>query len=113
MFKSEVDEELDITTLQELLQRDVVFYIKQKVLRKGKLLLYNECDYYIKFNIITNKNIHKTFEVPYPFKIYKKHNSVFLSYMLSDLFCDESVAIDNIETNNKFYNTKLTITNMD
>ncbi len=58
------DEIHDINILNELLQRDVVFYIKQKVLRKGKLLLYNQADYYIKFNILTNKNILKNFEIP-------------------------------------------------
>ena len=107
------DEIYDIDILNELLQRDVVFYIKQKVLRKGKLLLYNQADYYIKFNILTNKNILKTFEIPYPFSIYKRHNNICLSYLLTDLFCEKHTDFVEYDTSNKFYDTRLTITNMD
>ena len=49
--------------LQPMLQQNVHFNIEHKTVRKGKLMLYNMHDYYVKFTIRTNKDMIKTYEV--------------------------------------------------
>ena len=52
-----------IDTLQcikDMLLKQVVFCLEEKTVRKGKLLLFNSDDYYVRFIIQTNKNVNKT-----------------------------------------------------
>lgn len=60
--------------------------MNHKVLRRGRLLLYNVSDYHIKFTILTNKNVNKYYELPFPFSMEKQGQNVILSYNLLD-FC--------------------------
>lgn len=71
--------------LENFLQRDVNFNIEHKTVRRGRLLLYNINDYYIKFTIMTNKNLQKNYEVPYPYMIKNHDSHVVLSYKIHDL----------------------------
>lgn len=104
--------------LEHMLQKNVVFNIGTKTIRRGKLLLFNINEYYIKFTIKTNKNVIKTYDAPYPYDIMKGDNSVMLSYKLED-FCrgnikKEQFIREQIPTgNNKLYDTRLIITNID
>ena len=104
--------------LEQMLQKNVIFNIGTKTIRRGKLLLFNIDDYYIKFTIKTNKDIIKTYDAPYPYDIMEGDNSVKLSYMLED-FCrgnakkEKFIREQTPINNNKLYDTKLIITNID
>jgi hypothetical protein len=75
----------NLKLLEEYLQKNVNFNIEHKTVRRGKLLLYNINDYYIKFTIVTNKDINKTYEVPFPYKISKTDTHIKFSYKIEDL----------------------------
>lgn len=104
--------------LEDMLQKNVVFNIGTKTIRRGKLLLFNIDGYYIKFTIRTPKGVNKTYDAPYPYEITPGVNSVKLSYMLQD-FCrgntvkEEFLRQQTPVGNNKLYDTKLIITNID
>ena len=104
--------------LEQMLQKSVIFNIGTKTIRRGRLLLFNIDEYYIKFTIKTNKDIIKTYDAPYPYDITEGDNSIKLSYKLEDVcrgnsrkeeFIREQIPIGN----NKLYDTKLIITNID
>ena len=71
--------------LNEALQKDVRFTLNGKILREGRLMLYNIKDFYITFTIMTKKDIVKTYEIPIPFKITKYGQNVNLSYVQDHL----------------------------
>lgn len=78
-----INKELDC--IKNFLQKDVVFCIEQKTVRKGRLMLYNATDYYIKFTIKTNKDVCKTYEVPFPYIIKAYDCYINMSYKIIDL----------------------------
>lgn len=99
------------------LQQNVSFSIGPKTVRKGRLVLYNIHDYYIKFIIKTNKDLTKTYEIPYPFKIHEERDSVYMSYTIDDLCNDNRKKADFVEefepeTPNKLFNNTLILTNI-
>tara|TARA_B110000467_G_scaffold76044_1_gene68886 strand:- start:8267 stop:8629 length:363 start_codon:yes stop_codon:yes gene_type:complete len=107
-----------IKLLERMLQKNVVFNIGTKTIRRGRLLLFNIDEYYIKFTIKTNKNVIKTYDAPYPYDIEVGDNSIKLSYKL-ETFCRGNVKKEEFLReqlpvgNNKLYDTKLIITNID
>lgn len=78
-----------VKPLQGMLQKNVHFNIEHKTVRKGKLMLYNLHDYYVKFTILTNKDVLKTYEVPYPFHVNMNEHMVQFSYKVND-FCRDN-----------------------
>ena len=117
MYKEILTSE-DINIVKDMLQHNTNFRIDTKIIRRGRLLLYNIVDYHIKFSIKTNKNLLKVFEVPFPFLVTREHGSVIFSYKLDDLCkgnqnrLDIANGVDLIGTN-KFYDKRLHIINMD
>lgn len=110
---------ITLDTVKSLLLKPVVFMLNDKAVRRGKLLLFHQADYYIKFTIQTNKNTNKTYEVPYPYKIYNEPNRVIFSYLISD-FCKKNVNKEQFLTSvtpttgvNKIHDRRLTITVID
>ena len=122
MYKDSMYKEIltseDINIVKDMLQHNTNFSIDTKIIRRGRLLLYNIVDYHIKFSIKTNKNLLKVFEVPFPFLVTREHGSVIFSYKLDDLCkgnqnrLDIANGVDLIGTN-KFYDKRLHIINMD
>jgi hypothetical protein len=117
MFKDIIKSE-DINIVKDMLQHNTNFSIDTKIIRRGRLLLYNIVDYHIKFSIKTNKNLMKVFEVPFPFLVTREHNSVIFSYKLDDLCKGNQNRIDitdgvGLIGSNKFYDKRLHIINMD
>lgn len=103
--------------LESMLQKNVIFNIGAKTIRKGTLLLYNINEYYIKFTIKTNKGLIKTYDVPYPYDVSQGDNCVCMSYTLQDFCRGNSVKEEFIRRlpptgNNKLYDSKLIITNI-
>mgnify|MGYP003637555898 CR=1 FL=1 len=82
------------TCCKHVLQRNVRFVLNdRKILRRGKLLLFNVNDYYINFTIKTNKNVKKNYEIFYPYNCThdKLLRRIEFSYKLDDLCTDKEL----------------------
>ena len=109
---------LNVDVVKTLLQHNTNFCIESKIIRRGKLLLYNITDYHVKFSIKTNKNLLKVFEVPYPFHVSEQNGSVVFSYRLQDLCGGNTCRMEDMslveqQGVNKFYDKRLIINNLD
>jgi hypothetical protein len=104
--------------LEPFLQKNVMFNIETKTVRRGRLLLFNIKDYYLKFIIRTNKDINKTYEIPYPYDVIPGENSITLSYKILDMCVGNEGKRDKVlqyeaESNSKLYDKTVIITNID
>ncbi|MAF24126.1 hypothetical protein CL634_00865 [bacterium] len=68
--------------LKTMLQRDVQFVVGNKVIKEGKIIVFNIKDFYISFILHTKKNQNKTYEIPLPFNIYQNDTTLFFDYTL-------------------------------
>lgn len=96
------------------LQRNIVFVLDNKIIKEGKLFLYNEKDYYMVFYLKTNNNEQKKFEIPYPFSITRHKNYLVLDYSLSAISGGDSelyyrLVSLNQNSNSRFYNSKIIV----
>lgn len=70
--------------INKFLQKNIVFFINgEKPLKTGKLLLFKFKDFYFNFTIKTDDTI-RTFELPYPFLVTERVNSIAFSYTIED-----------------------------
>lgn len=79
---------------KHILQRNVKFMLNdKKVLRRGKLLLFNTHDFYITFTLLTPKNQQKVYEIFYPYTCAHDmdRKRVELSYKIHDMCSDPAV----------------------
>jgi|TARA_R110000868_G_scaffold138335_3_gene352403 hypothetical protein len=104
--------EKDFTSL---LQKEIQFIHKDKILKEGRLMLFSIKDFYLTFQLFSkelNKIVH--FELPYPFKYINDHQKMALSYM-EPYFTKGDIDIDNhilfyfAKTPSKLYNTEVII----
>ena len=71
--------------LKQFLQRNIRIQIGEKVLREGRLILFNLKDYHLVFTIKI-KGRNKNYELPYPFvNILKNENCLVFDYQLKHL----------------------------
>ena len=101
--------------LQSYLQSRVTIKCNNKVLKTGKLTLFNIKQYFIRFYIETDKKTSKILELPYPFLIENAEDNVCtLNYRLSSL-CNNHIATVNAlrsvnkNTANKIYDNVVSI----
>lgn len=96
--------------IKPYLQRKVRFKIGAKVIREGKLLLLNNKDYYVVFNLRTSQGI-KTFEIPVPFNIHKFSSHIVFDYSLESIYRhDLSLEVlikTGFQSKSKLYNKQL------
>lgn len=84
--------ELYSKVLQRFLQSKIVIKCDNKILRSGKLSLFNIKQYFIKFYIENDKKATKILELPYPYKItLNKDGGCTLNYRLTAL-CDNNTS---------------------
>jgi len=85
--------------LQNFLQSRVIIKCDTKVLKTGKLTLFNIKQYFIKFYIETDKKESKVLELPYPFLIdYSDEGICSLNYKLSSLCNNTQPVISKLKT---------------
>jgi hypothetical protein len=100
--------------LNYFLQRNIVFVLENKIIKEGKLFLYNEKDYYLIFYMRSGNNDQKKFEIPYPFSVERKNNYLILDYSLSAISGGDSelyyrLISLNQNSNSRFYNNKIIV----
>jgi hypothetical protein len=108
--------ELYSKTLQDLLQSKIVIRCENKILKSGKLTLFNIKQYFIRFHIENDKKVNKIFELPYPFNIQINENGVCtLNYKLTSLCNNHQATVINLKTlkqsnSHRIYDNVVTIT---
>ena len=102
--------------MKTLLQRDIKLTINNKVLREGKLILFNLRDYYIECTLINKNNQQKVYEIPVPFDIDIQSKHILFNYGIKQVAkrdVENIVTIkmlsSNIGKKSKFYDNTLTI----
>lgn len=70
--------------LNNLLLQPLVIKVNDKVIKKGKLKIFNIKQFFIKLNLEINNDI-KVFEIPYPYRIHHTGNGLTFEYTLSSL----------------------------
>ena len=86
------------SAFDNLLQRNVAFYLDDKVIKKGKLVLVIKKDYYFIFNIYID-NILRKIEYPYPFILDNIKNGFDIFGV--DLMIRDDFTVVLIECNDK------------
>ena len=76
-------EELFIDTLQ----RNLVITLGNKVVKRGKLIIYKKQHYNIQLTLLNSKQNKENFEMPIPFLVehHPDENLIFLDYRISSL----------------------------
>ena len=102
--------------MKTVLQRDIKLVINNKVIREGKLILFNLKDYYIECMFIVKDNQRKTYEIPAPFAIDIHENKILFDYTIETATnnnLNNNVAIKMLALEagkkSKFYDNVLTI----
>lgn len=69
------------------LQKPVAFSIKNKTIKKGRLLLFRRAHYFVQIAIQTSKNTRENFDVPIPFAIehHEEEGLLYFDYRLDSL----------------------------
>ena len=98
-----------------LLQKNIQFVHRDKVLKEGRLVLFAIKDFYLDFQLLPNnstKMVH--FEIPYPFKYTNNPDHLVLSYLEEyftkrDPEVEHSILFYFIKNPSKYYNSEVTI----
>jgi len=101
-----------------LLQKNVHFIIKNKAVKRGKILLYNQNEFFIEFTLedARDSKIRK-YNIPIPFAIenWADDGLIYCDYRLSTLSLGDRELKETLfnmndpETSSKFFNTILQI----
>jgi hypothetical protein len=96
------------------LQRHIIFSIDGKIIKEGKLMLFNKKDYYLILYIKNNNQEQKKYEIPYPFSSRMDNNRLVLDYKLESISNKDvelyyRLASLNQTTNSKFFNTTVSV----
>ena len=69
-------------SLKQFLLQDIIIKTDKKILKRGKLKIFQVKQYYINLTLEYNDSI-KSYEIPYPFKIQDAGVGAILNYQLS------------------------------
>jgi hypothetical protein len=69
------------------LQKNVSFTLNNKILKRGRLLLFKRFHYFVQIALLSEKGIKENFDVPIPFKIedYVEEGLMYFDYRLKSL----------------------------
>lgn len=100
--------------IKPFLQRNVIFSLKHKNYKSGKLLIYKLTGNYLSFTLITEKK-KETFEVPFPFSVELNEGKINFDYRLETLAENDYELLITLKSitkvkNCRFYDNVLTIT---
>jgi len=102
--------------LKKILQKKIRLNLKNKVYKKGKLVLFKQNNYHLEFTIENKDCEIKKFEIPIPFAFeeWEEDNLIYFDYRFFTLAKGNDKLYDLLknlpkEGNNKFYDTILEI----
>lgn len=93
------------------LQKQVCFSIGDKVVKKGRLILFRRIHYYIQIALMTDKSTRENFEIPIPFNVesHKDDGLLYFDYRISSLNLDTLPPIPP-KVSSSYFNKILEIT---
>jgi hypothetical protein len=68
--------------LKELMLKTVNFQLDNKIIKKGKIKVFNTKQFFIRFKLELDSEI-KEYELPYPYRVVKINNGYMFDYCLS------------------------------
>ena len=73
--------------LVQCLQKNVSFSISNRVIKRGRLLLFKRFHYFIQIALLTEKGTRENFDVPIPFKIedHLEEGLLYFDYRVKSL----------------------------
>jgi hypothetical protein len=74
--------------LKSLILNNVEFKLNDKIIKRGKVKVFNTKQFFIKFKLELDEG-YKEFELPYPYKVIKIDNGFIFDYCLS-AFCPKT-----------------------
>lgn len=63
--------------MSSLLQKEVSFIHKNKIIKEGRLVLFSIKDYFFLFKLQQSNSRLTTFEIPYPFQLISGQHIIF------------------------------------
>ena len=93
--------------LKDLMLDTVEMKVDNKVLRKGKIRVFNTKQFFIKFKRETETSTIKEYELPYPYRIDKINNGFLFDYCLSAFIPDTEEVFWKMKTVTQEKNSKL------
>jgi hypothetical protein len=103
--------------VNKLLQSNIIFALENKIVKKGKLILFCVKDFFCVFTLICEEKNNKKiiYEIPYPFALNALNNKVIFDYTVNT-FCEKNKQVVDIirtlgiEKTSKLFNKRLSIT---
>lgn len=105
------------TCCKALLQKNITLELRNKTYKQGKLLIFQQKNFYLTFILETLKSKNEKVEIPIPFDVenHMDDGLVYFDYRIKTLskFCPEIetnlLIFPNKSKSNKFLDTILTI----
>jgi hypothetical protein len=104
-------------SVNNFLQNNLCFALENKILKRGKLILFSIKDFYCTFTLICQEKNNKKiiFEIPYPFAFLHKQKEIVFDYSISSFVKNNNqiepcVAKVSTVKPSKYLNKKITIT---
>ena len=105
-----IDNTIIENALKGMLQRKIKINLKNKQIKKGKLILFKQNNYHLELTIKRDDGDLKRFEIPIPFHVeeHKNEGLVYFDYRFTTLGRGNKELIDILrklpkEGNSKFY----------
>lgn len=69
------------------LQQQLIFRIANKIIKKGRLLLFRRNHFFIQITLLNEKNEKESFEIPFPLKVevYEDEKLMYFDYRIDSL----------------------------
>lgn len=93
--------------LKDLMLQDVEMRVDNKVLRKGKIKVFNTKQFFIKFKIETDTSDIKEYELPYPYRLEKVEDGYLFDYCLSAFIPETEEVFWRMKTVGREKNSKI------
>jgi hypothetical protein len=94
--------------ISHLLQRNVKFIINNKVVRSGRLVIFNIKDFYTTFTISGGNNREsKVYELPYPFSVNILEDGIEFDYTLETLSKGNKMLMYKLKVLNRIKKNKM------
>lgn len=76
--------------LTSCLQKNVSFSICNKIIKRGRLILFKRFHYFIQISLLSEKGSRENFDVPIPFKVesHQEEGLLYFDYRLKSLEVD-------------------------
>jgi hypothetical protein len=83
--------------LIECLQKNVCFFINNKAIKRGKLLLFRRYHYFIQLALMTEKGARENMDIPIPFNVesHLEDGVLYFDYRLKSLEVENLPDISN------------------